>query len=272
MPEQFRESEPQEKSPEQLVREAREEFSRPVPEDVQKVIGQGNFLVKYPEESFASKWIFGDDKERGREDISQDSLGALMSGRDIIDCGCSDVGATRKISHLAKKVGAKKYLGIDLDCIPINCMTNENKIELLNEAEKQEKDGYKKWELQNGKEIDVSDDGKKYQSLKNGRTPGFIVPGECRGLPMILVKDDMLAALAKIESTGNKFFIFAGIEGGFDEYYEKLSAEVSRLCNMGDAVLTIGADERLKKNLKKLGFELYKKGSLYTIGLIWIKK
>lgn len=268
-----RESEPQEKSPEQLVREAREEFGRPVPEDVQKVIGQGNFLVKYPEESFADRWIFDDnDKDKGREDISKDPLGELMRGRDVIDCGCSDIGGTWKISSLAKVAGAARYVGIDLDCIPIRYLDKKNREELVAEAEKQQENGYKKWEAENGIAIDVNEDGKKYETLKNMRAPGFIVAGESRGLPMTLVKDDMLAALAKIEKTGNKFFIFAGIEGGLDEYYKKLTAEVHRLCNVGDAVLTIGADDRLKDGLKKIGFELDKNGSSYTIGLIWIKK
>jgi hypothetical protein len=264
----IRESEPQEKSPEQLVREAREEFSRPVPMDVQEVIGQGNFLVKFPEESFAD----GNISWEGDVHISQDSLGVLMNKRDVIDCGCSDCGGTYKIASIAKEAGGNRYIGIDLECIPINCMTNENEGKLLIEAKKQQEDGYKKWEQENGKGIDVDDDGKKRETLKNMRAPGFIMPGEFNGFPMVLVRDDMLAALAKIEKTGNKFFIFAGITGGFDEFYEKLSVEVFRLCDSGDAVLTIGADERLNKALEKIGFERNKKGSSYATGFFWVKK
>jgi len=207
---------------EREVREAREEFSRPVPEEYKKIIRQGP-RIGFPDESFVLEHI---DEEKAVPFLKK-----YIENRDVIDCGCGDLAGSRAIAEIAEIDGAKRYTGIDFQYPPFSKYVDQR---TLAEAERQH--------------------GAKAFNLPEAN--GLVAPGRFGEMPVAVVQGEMLMTLAKMkDGESPKFFVFAGVQGGVKEYFECLVAELNRLCQKGDAVLEIGMNKDLGKILEERNFK-----------------
>lgn len=155
-------------------------------------------------------------------DILIKEHGYFVAGKDIIDVGCGKKGP-KTIIKIAKDGDAKRYIGIDSNNLPLH---------LLTKTEQEE-------------------------ATEQGEEDMLIAVGTKDKIPLILIKGDMLFVLSKMEKTGNKFFVFAGLDayGDATEYFKYLVVELNRLCSFEDAILLIGEDSSFVNELLLGGFK-----------------
>ncbi len=203
----------------EAIRAAREEFSRECPEEYYDAGGNETVqgLGTYFTEHLPSPEIF---KET---DFDQ----KYIKGRDVIDLGC---GGQENVQKLAVACGAKRYIGIDRAHLP--GLDNKTEEVLEEEAGRaRDNTGGEKWD--------------------KAVAAGFLHPSAVgvEGFPAVSVCSDMLKALGKFKTEGNKFFMMAGIDGVPQKYAEYLSKEIDRLASDGDALMEIGNGKRAEIGL-----------------------
>jgi hypothetical protein len=228
----------------QEVRQAREEFSRPFPQEYKN--SRGSSLLEFPEISFSAHL---EEDLPGFEKYN--ILEKYFKGRDVIDCGSG--GTSRFVAGIAKKAEAKSYTAIDIGNMPFHLIDERN----VDESLRQHKEAFKLWQESHGKNYSEGIWKTVFDNpfAKSGDAPTFVAAGKSEetGLPIVMLKEDMLVALSKMKAEGDKFFVIAGVDAGYEEFWDAFASEIDRLASNGDAAYICGING-LPKRLEAKGW------------------